>query len=221
MSKKDSITKTATRKPRVDMQEIARSINAFANSDVPEFITDAIVDALCAAADRFGLEPPPLGDEKKDLAWTKKVISKAGMLFSLRGLEDAEPQNEELARLLDETCELVKLDDDSPNYIKEAKEIIRFLSDGDVGGTRTFCEGILSMAVRAHVELSPEVAAILYLSSVRMSWNFHNVNTDRDTSPFEVDSLLSLTHARVPVLDELERYRRIKISRRREKGGAR
>jgi hypothetical protein len=100
-------------------------------------------------------------------------------------------------------------------HAAEAEQIKAFLADGDVGHTLLLTEAILTMALRAHIELSPEIAATLYLAACGEITNYHDSGRALP-SPFEVDSILSICHARIPVLHELERYERIKFYRRKQ-----
>lgn len=99
---------------------------------------------------------------------------------------------------------------------REAKQIKAFLSDGNVG-TQQLTGAILLMALRANVQLSPEIASTLYLAACREIEAYHSKNSSRMPSSFEVDCFLSLCSARLPVLDELERFKRIKIRRPEER----
>jgi hypothetical protein len=102
---------------------------------------------------------------------------------------------------------------------KEAEQIKAFISDGNIGSTQGLTEAILLMALRANVRLSPEVAASLYLAACKEVEGYHKKDTDRTPSNFEVDCVLSICRMRIPVLEELERFKRIKVGRQK-RGGA-
>jgi hypothetical protein len=103
---------------------------------------------------------------------------------------------------------------------REAERVKAFLSDGDVGSTQMLTEAVLTMALRAHIQLEPDVAAALYLAARQVVADYHDKGNDRMPSPFEVDGILSICEAHIPVLNELERYNRILLYRKK-KGGKR
>jgi hypothetical protein len=99
----------------------------------------------------------------------------------------------------------------------DAEQIMAYFADGDLGSTLKTSQAILLMALLAHVHLSPSMAATLYLASLQVVTDYYAAKNRTDISFFEVDGIISICAARLPVADELERFK--KVQKRREKEG--